>query len=81
MSLLIPRPALFGVLLLIAAVSGVMPAQAISRTRSGGACYEVVGRDLNGVNHDIYLFHKSQATQLASAWVAAGWTGVLLSTC
>jgi hypothetical protein len=81
-NLLIGRIVLFGLLLLIAALSVVLPAQAFSKNPppSKTACYEVVGRDLYGVNHDVYLNHKWSATNLSAAWVAAGWTGVL-STC
>ncbi len=71
---------LSGLLLLIAAMSVVIPAQAVRKNSLGG-CFEVVGIDPHGVNHSASFYHKQAATRLAAAWIALGWTGVMINAC
>jgi hypothetical protein len=77
------RSVLLGLLVLVAATSLILPAQAHSMNPPPGktVCYEVVGRDLQGASHDVLLYHRWSATDLAAAWVAEGWTGVQVETC
>jgi hypothetical protein len=77
------RSVLLGLLILVAAISVILPAQAVSKKEPPWklACYEVVGRDPDGVSHDVFLNHTWSAKKLAAAWVAEGWTGVHVDTC
>jgi hypothetical protein len=80
---LLGRSVLLGLLVLAAAVSAILPAQAVSKMEPPWklVCYEVVGRDPNGVSHDVFLSHTWSARKLAAAWVAEGWTGVHVNLC
>ena len=77
------RSVLLGLLMLAAAMSVILPAQAISKMEPPWklVCYEVVGIDLNGVSHYVFLNHTWAARKLAAAWVAEGWTGVQVGLC
>lgn len=77
------RSVLLGLLMLVAATSFILPAQAVSKREPPWklVCYDVVGRDLNGVSHDVYLNHTWAARNLAAAWVAEGWTDVHVDLC
>jgi hypothetical protein len=78
---LVLRPTvLFSILLLVAAISVVVPAQAVRKEPVGG-CFEVVGRDTDGVSHAASFYQKPAATRLAAAWIALGWTGVMINEC
>jgi hypothetical protein len=80
---LLGRNVLVGLLILVAATSFILPAQAVSKKEPPWrlVCYEVVGRDPNGVKHDAFFYHRWSAAKLSTAWVAAGWTGVNVDTC
>ncbi len=71
---------LYGLLLLLAAMSVIVPAQAVRKDSLGG-CFEVVGVDAHGVSHAASFYHKQAATRLAAAWIALGWTGVMINAC
>jgi len=77
------RNVLLGLLMLAAAMSVILPAQAASKKEPPWklVCYEVVGRDPNGVSHYVFLNHTWSARKLAAAWVAEGWTGVEVDLC
>ena len=66
--------------MLLAAMSVVLPAQAV-RKNSLGVCFEVVGTDPHGVNHAASFYHKHAANKLAAAWIAEGWSGVMINPC
>ena len=66
--------------MLLAAMSVVLPAQAV-RKNSLGVCFEVVGTDPHGVNHAASFYHKHAANKLATAWIAEGWSGVMINPC
>ena len=77
------RTVLFGLLILVAATSAIVPAHAFSKNPPPWktVCYEIVGIDASGVRHDVFLYHRQTATSLADAWVAEGWTNVTVDTC
>lgn len=67
-------------LTLIVAMSFVLPAQAVRR-EPRASCFEVVGKDPNGMNHAVSFYHKPAANRLAASWMAEGWTGVIVNPC
>jgi hypothetical protein len=77
------RTVLMGLLMLVAVTSVILPAQALSKNPPPWktVCYEVVGRDPAGVSHDVLLYHRWSATDLAAEWVSEGWTGVSVEVC
>ena len=44
-------------------------------------CFAVLGTNPQGIVYIAYFYRKAAATQLASAWTAAGWTHVIIAAC
>jgi len=81
------RIVLLVLLMLVAATSVILPAQARSKNPPPWtkACYEVVGIDLKGVSHAVFLYGRGKdkwpLTNLAAKWLAEGWTGIRVELC
>ena len=77
------RSVLLSLLILAVVMSAILPAQAVSKKEPPWklVCYEVVGRDPNGISHIVFLSHTWAAKKQAAMWVAEGWTGVYVDTC
>jgi hypothetical protein len=71
---------LFGLLFLTTTMSVLLPVQAVA-SNPKGECWEVVGTDQHGVNHEASLYHNWIAKRLAAAWIAQGWADVMISPC
>ncbi len=83
--LVLSRTFLLGLLLLVAGMSAILPAQAPKPPSDDRGvrrhCFAVVGIDLNGKSHEATFYFSQKANKQAAAWLAAGWTGVMISAC
>ena len=63
------------------ALSLVAPVQAFRRDPPFLACFAVLGTSPQGTVYAAYFYRKAMATHLAEAWIAAGWTRVIIVAC
>ncbi len=79
------RTFLLGLLLLAAGMLVILPAQAPKPPSDDRGvrkhCFVVVGIDPNGTSHEATFYILQKANKQAAAWIAAGWTGVMINAC